>query len=174
MERYAENILVSIRVKQMYCWADSAWLYIFHFWKCVTQGIKALFENKAADPVPPKLGLPVSFFLSFFLSLSLSLSLSLFRLIPWSAEALWVYFPARGSKTLSRKHSAFSPHQEGLRPPWTKSRVRGFIGFLVNQRISASLSLLYFLSCRRHSSWGYPWILLGMDPGSEAYVWNQI
>ena len=35
----------------MECWADSAWLCIFHFWKCVTQGIKAAFENKAADPL---------------------------------------------------------------------------------------------------------------------------
>ena len=45
-ERYAEKILVSIRAKLMECWADSAWLCIFHFALCTTQGIKAPFENK--------------------------------------------------------------------------------------------------------------------------------
>ena len=35
----------------------------------------------------------------------LSLSLSLRRLL-WSAEALWVHFPARASKTLLRRRSA--------------------------------------------------------------------
>ena len=49
-----------------------------------------------------------------FLSLSLSLSLTLFfRLILWSTEALRVHFPARASKTLSRRRSAPSPNLEG-------------------------------------------------------------
>ena len=163
MKRYAENVLVSIKVKLMECWADSAWPCIFHFWKCVTQGIKAPFENKAADPVLPKLSLPLSFFLS--------LSLSLFRLIPWSAEALWVHFPAQASKTLSRKHSAFSPHREGtcgLREQ-SKSRVWGFIGFLCKPR-NISLFLSPLLSRRCHSSWGYPRILLGLDPGTWPWA----
>ena len=34
------------RLKLMECWADSAWLCIFHFALCTTQGIKAPFENK--------------------------------------------------------------------------------------------------------------------------------
>ena len=89
---------------------------------------------------------PVSFF--FFLSFSLSLSLSLFfRLIPWSAEALWVHFPARPSKTLLRRLSVPSPHREGawgLREQ-SKPRAGALLAFCVNQGISASFSLLYFL-----------------------------
>ena len=76
-----------------------------------------------------------------FLSLSLSLSLPLFfRLIPWSAEALWVHFPARASKTLLRRRSAPSPHREGawgLREQ-SKPRVGALLAFCVNQGISAS------------------------------------
>ena len=140
MERYAENVLVSIKVKLMECWADSVWPCIFHFWKCVTQGIKAPFGNKAADLVPPTLGLPMSF--------SLSLCLSLFRLIPWSTEALWAHFFAQASKTLSRRRSVSSLHREGtcgLREQ-SKSRVRGFIGFLCKPRnISLFFLSLFFL-----------------------------
>ena len=86
---------------------------------------------------------PVSFFLSFFLSVSL-----FFRLIPWSAEALWVHFPARASKTLSRRRSASSPHREGA---WglheqSKSHVRGFTGFLCKPRnISLFLSFTFLV-----------------------------
>ena len=86
--------------------------------------------------------------MSFFLSLPLSLSLSLFfRLISWSAEALWVHFPAWASKTLSRRHSAPSPHREGA---WglheqSKPHVGALLAFCINQGISASFSLLYFL-----------------------------
>ena len=87
-----------------------------------------------------------------FLSLSLSLSLSLplpffFRLIPCSAEALWVHFPAWASKTLSRRLSAPSTHREGawgLREQ-SKPRAGALLAFCVNQGISASFSLLYFL-----------------------------
>ena len=82
-----------------------------------------------------------------FLSLSLSLSLSLFfRLIPWSAEALWVQFPVRASKTLSRRRSEPSPHREGTWGLCEKaSPVPGpLLAFCVNQGISASFSLLYF------------------------------
>ena len=88
---------------------------------------------------------PVSFF--FFLSFSLSLSLSLFfRLIPWSAEALWVHFPARASKTLSRRCSVTSPHREGA---WglhkqSKPHARGFIGFLRKPR---NISLFLSFTC---------------------------
>ena len=79
------------------------------------------------------------------LSLSSSLSLSL-KLFLWSAEALWVHFPARASKTLSRRRSVPSPHQEGA---WglcdqSKPRARGCIGFLRKPR-NISLFLLSFL-----------------------------
>ena len=85
---------------------------------------------------------------SFFLSLSLSL---FFRLILWSTEALWVHFPVRASKTLSRRHPAPSPHWEGA---WglheqSKPRVRDFIGFLHKPR-NISLFLSPLLS--------YPWL----------------
>ena len=76
----------------------------------------------------------------FFLSLSL-------RLFLWSTEARCVHFPAWASKTLSRMHSAPSPHREGA---WglceqSKSRAGALLVFCVNQGISASFSLLYFL-----------------------------
>ena len=88
---------------------------------------------------------------SCFLSLSLSL---FFRLIPWSAEALWVHFPARASKTLLRRHSVPSTHREGT---WglceqSKPCVRGFIGFLCKPRnISLFISpLLSYQSTLDH------------------------
>ena len=83
-----------------------------------------------------------------FLSLSLSPRPPLFfRLIPWSTETLWVYFPARASKTLSRRCSAPSPCREGawgLREQ-RKPHTGALLAFSVNQGISASFSLLYFL-----------------------------
>ena len=91
---------------------------------------------------------PCVFSLSLSLPLLLCLSLSLFfRLILWSTETLWVHFPARASKTLSRRPS---PHQEGawgLREQ-SKPRVRDFIGFLHKPRnINLFLSPLLFY-CR--------------------------
>ena len=83
-------------------------------------------------------------------SLSLSLSLSLFlRLIPWSAEALWVHFPAWASKTLSRRRSAPSPYREGAWGLCEQSEpgARALLAFCVNQGLSASFSPL--LSYRR-------------------------
>ena len=76
-----------------------------------------------------------------FLFLSLPL---FFRLLPWSAEALWVHFPAQASKTLSRRCSAPSPHREGA---WglheqSKPRAGALLAFCVNQGISASFSPL--------------------------------
>ena len=85
---------------------------------------------------------------SFFLLLSLSLSLPFFfRLSPWSTEALWVHFPAWASKTLSRRHSAPSPHREGTRGlrEQSKPHAGALLAFCVNQGISASFSLLSFL-----------------------------
>ena len=79
-----------------------------------------------------------------FLSLSLSL-----RLFLWSAQNLWVHFPALSSKTLSRRLSVLSPHQEGawgLREQ-SKPRVRSFIGFLRKPR-NISLFLSPLLSYR--------------------------
>ena len=79
-----------------------------------------------------------------FLSLSFSLSLRLFF---WSAEGLWVHFPAQASKTLLRRHSAPSPHREGnwgLRHQ-SKPLAGALLAFCVNQGISASFSLLYLL-----------------------------
>ena len=75
-------------------------------------------------------------------------SLSLFfRLILWSAEALWVHFPAQASKTLSRRCSAPSPHREGAWGLREQSKPRGgaLSAFCINQGISASFSHLYFL-----------------------------
>ena len=76
-----------------------------------------------------------------FLFLSLSL-----RLFLWSTETLWVHFPARASKTLSRRHSAPSPHREGA---WglheqSKPHARGFIGFLRKPR---NISLFLSFTC---------------------------
>ena len=83
---------------------------------------------------------------SCFLSLSPSLFLRLFL---WSAEDLWVHFPALTSKTLSRRRFAPSHHREGA---WglheqSKPRAGALLAFWVNQGISASFSPL--LSYRR-------------------------
>ena len=84
--------------------------------------------------------------LSFFLFLSLSLSL-FFRLIPWSTEALWVHFPAR----LLRPswEGALGLHPIERVPEASVNRASPMPGvllaFCVNQGISASFSLLYFL-----------------------------
>ena len=82
------------------------------------------------------------------LSLSLSLSLPFFfRLITWSTEALWVHFPAQASETLWRRCLAPSPHWEGawgLREQ-SKPCAGALLASCVNQGISASFSLLYFL-----------------------------
>ena len=76
------------------------------------------------------------------------LSLSLFfRLIPWSAEVLCVHFPARASKTLSRRCSAPSPHWEGawgLREQ-SKPCAGALLAFCINQGISASFSFTFLL-----------------------------
>ena len=115
------------------------WHCIFHFEKCVTQSIKVPFENKAVDSTSPEL---------WSLYLSFSFSFPFFRLNPWSTEALWVHFFAWASKTRSERHSESSPHREGA---WglceqSKSRVRGFTGFLCKPRnFSLFLSLLFFL-----------------------------
>ena len=72
------------------------------------------------------------------------------RLFLWSAEALWVHFPARASKTLSRRRSAPSPRREGawgLREQ-SKPHVGALLAFCVNQGISASFSPLCFLISR--------------------------
>ena len=87
----------------------------------------------------------MSCFLSVFLFLSLCL-----RLFLWSTEAFWVHFPAQASKTLSRRRSAPSPRREGawgLREQ-SKPHVGALLAFCVNQGISASFSLLYFLISR--------------------------
>ena len=83
------------------------------------------------------------------LSLSLPPSLSFSGWSSWSAEALWVHFPAQASKTLLRRHSVPSPHREGtwgLREQ-SKPHVRDFIGFLWKPR-NISLFLNPLLSYR--------------------------
>ena len=96
----------------------------------------------------PRVFLSLSPSLPLSLSFPLSLSLPLFfRLIPWSAEALWVHFPAWASKTLSRRRPVPLPHQEGawgLREQ-SKPHAGALLAFCINQGISASFSLLYFL-----------------------------
>ena len=78
--------------------------------------------------------------------------LFLFRLIPWSAGALCVHFPAWASKTHSRRClrlGTFSYSRGHLRPPWTEQVLCwGFIGFLRKPRNISLFSLLYFLNCK--------------------------
>ena len=73
--------------------------------------------------------------LSFFLFLSLSLSL---RLILWSAEARWAHFLVWACKTLARGRPV---------PTWSSASPvsRALLVICVNQGISASFSLFYFL-----------------------------
>ena len=103
-----------------------------------------------------------------FLFLSLSLSLRLFL---WSAEAIWVHFPALASKTLSRRCCEPSPHQEGtwgLRKQ-SKPHARSFIGFLHKPRnitlfLSPSLSYHQLQTTRFQSIKGSQQCLTLSDP----------
>ena len=149
MKSYAENVLVLIKVKLMECWADSAWLCIFHFWKCVTQSIKAPFENKTVDPTSPELwSLCLSFFLSLFLLFSgwllgtqrLSEFTFLPRLLRPNPEGALCLRPIERVPEASVNRT---------------SPVSGAIlASCVNQGISASFSLLYSFS----------FIFLSFDP----------
>ena len=115
---------------------------------------------------------------SFFPFLSFSLCSS-FRMTPWGTGALWIHFFAWASKTQSgrhpasspgRGHPASSPHREGTYSLREQSKfcARSFIGFLCKPRKIKPLSLPFFLLSLSlmPSSWGYPWILLGLDPGT--------
>ena len=81
--------------------------------------------------------------------LSFSLSLSFFRLIPWSAEAVWGHFP--GLLRPSRE-GALHLHPIERAPEASVNRASPVSGtllaFCINQGILASFSLLHFLICR--------------------------
>ena len=119
-----------------------SWLCIFRFEKCVTQSIKFPFENKAADPTSPELWSP------FFLSLSLSLSFSLFSgWIPGAQRpSEFTFLPG-----LLRpdREGALRLHPTERAPEASVNRASpvsgALLAFCVNQGISASFSLLYFL-----------------------------
>ena len=103
---------------------------------------------------------------SCFISLSL-----FFRLNLWSAETLWVHFPARASKTLSWRHSAPSPHREGawgLREQ-SKPCTGELLAFCINQGISASFSLLYFLIGRLRTT--RFWSIKGPQHWGKKIFW---
>ena len=113
--------------------------------------------------------------------------LFLFRLIPWSAGAFCIHFPAWASKTHLRRclrWGTFSDSRGHLQPTWTEQvPCWGFIGFLCKPRNISLFSLLYFLNCKilslslslflsflpTPSSWGNHWIQPGLDPGKKPY-----
>ena len=82
----------------------------------------------------------------------LSCFLFLFRLIPWSAGALCVHFPAWASKTHSRRclrWCTFSYLRGRLQTTWTEQVLCwGFISFLCKPRNISLFSLLCFLNCK--------------------------
>ena len=127
MNSYAKNVLVLIKVKLMECWVDSAWLCIFHFWKCVTQGIKSPFENKAADPFHLSWVSPCH---SFLLFPSFSLSVLFSGWLLGTQEFYWLSVLIKEDQALLFTSLSLSP---------------------------------------KPSSWGYPWILLGLDTGSQQF-----
>ena len=121
--------------------------------------------------------------MSFFL-VSFSF-LFLFRLIPWSAGALCIHFPAWASKTHSRRclRGAPSAIQEGScgLHEQSKSRAGALVAFCINQGLSASFLssifltakffpylFLYFSESLTPSFWGNPWIQPGLDSGIES------
>ena len=107
----------------------------------------------------------------------------LFRLIPWSAGAFCVHFPAWASKTHSRRCLRWAPSaiREGACGlcEQSKSCAGALLAFCINQGISASFLssvfltakffpylLLYFSQSLTLSSRGNPWIQPGLDPGT--------
>ena len=106
----------------------------------------------------------------FFLLFSLLLSFS-----GWSLGAqrlpAFTYLPRflrPERENVLHLHSLGRPGGH-LWPPWTEQApcLGALLAFSVNQGISASFSPL-FLShsfiCQRRFSWGFPWILWGLDP----------
>ena len=105
------------------------------------------------------------------LSLSLSVSVSL-SLSGWSPGA---QRPSEFTFLLGllrpSREGALCLHPIKRAPEASMNRASPVSGtllaFCVNQGISASFSPLYSLFCWCRSYWGYPWILLGLDPGSH-------
>ena len=110
--------------------------------------------------------------------------LFLFRLIPWTAGALCIHFPAWASKTHSRRCLSGEPSAiwEGACSllEQSKSCAGALLAFCVNQGISASFLssifltakffpylFLYFSQSPTLSSWGNSWLQLGLDPGRK-------
>ena len=145
----------------MECWADSAWLCLFHFAQCTTQGIKAPSENKVMGFAHWSLVSPYCSFFLFFL----------FGLIPWSAGALWVHFSARASKTHSRRcprWGIFRYSRGRLWPMWTvQVPCWGFIGFLSKlKNISLFLSFI-FLTAKF-----FPFLFLYLSQSPTPSPWG--
>ena len=170
-----------------------SWLCIFYFEKCVTQSIKVPFENKVADPTSPELwSLCLSF--SFSLSLSSffrqipwnteALWVHFFARASKTRSRGRSASPPNWEGALRLRPIKRAPEASMNRT----SPVSGtLLAFCVNQGTSASFSLPYSfslflfwprttrsqsiirpvssLSRQRRPSWGYPRILLGLDPG---------
>ena len=121
-------------------------------WPCMTLPLPPLssmhnlrykyFGKLSADLAHWSLVFPCRSFSFFFL----------FRLIPWSARALCIHFPAWASKTHSRRclrWGTFRDSRGHLQPTWTEQvQCWGFIGFLHKPRNISLFSLLCFLNCK--------------------------
>ena len=117
---------------------------------------------------------------SIFLSLSLPLPL-FFRLIPWSMGAPCAHLSAQVSKTWTGRRSVSSlPQETGRAPVASMNRENflswSFIGSLCKPRnISRFLSSIFLSTTfnrnrRRRFSFGFPWILQGLDPGGMVWA----
>ena len=136
------------RLRQNRCnvWADSAWLCIFHFPLCTSQGIKASLKNKVMDQFHVSLVPPCQFFLSLSLSLSPSPSLSFsgwslgtqrlsaFTFLPGLQRPMWERAQGRAPFTIQVNAGGLNEQSKSLF--WV------FISFLCKPR-SISLFLSY-------------------------------
>ena len=153
------------------------WLCIFHFPLCTSKGIKVPFENKVMGLAQWNLVSPCHSFFPFP-SFSLSVLLSGWVL---GAQGLseFTFLPGllrpdqEGTLRLHQGGGILCPHPTERAPAASVSRASSMPGallaFCVYQGRS-SPALCFAILPPRSSSWGYPWILLGLDPGSYLQI----
>ena len=146
---------------------------------------KIPFENKVMGLAHRSLFSPCH---SFFPFLSFSLSLFFFQEWLLGAQGLseFTFLPVllrpnrEGALHLHQGGSVLHPHPTERVPAASVNRASsvpgGLLAFCVNQGRSSLCSFRFAILSPMPSSWGYPWILLGLDPGTLRtilYLYNH-